>query len=102
MAMFGHRNDPHALERWNIINLVTPESELSSVSLSWAKQLASGPTVALRGIKKVANLAAREGIGGANAVQADVNESMWASADRNRGLAAFAATGPGSAVFQGD
>jgi enoyl-CoA hydratase/carnithine racemase len=102
MAMFGHRNDPHALERWNIINLVTPESELSSVSLSWAKQLASGPTVALRGIKKVVNLAAREGIGGANAVQADVNESMWASADRNRGLAASAATGPGSAVFQGD
>jgi enoyl-CoA hydratase/carnithine racemase len=102
MAMFGRRNDPRALERWNIINLVTPESELNSVSLSWAKQLAAGPTVALRGIKKVANLSAREGISGADAVQADVNESMWASADQKRGLTAFTVTGPGSAVFQGD
>ncbi|MGF6603810.1 enoyl-CoA hydratase/carnithine racemase [Paraburkholderia sp. GAS448] len=102
MAMIGRRNDPRALERWNIVNLVTPESELNPVSLSWAKQLASGPTVALRGIKTLANLAAREGISGADAVQADVNESMWASADQKRGLAAFGATGPGSAVFQGD
>ena len=39
---------------------------------------------------------------GADAVQADVNESMWASADQKRGLAAFGATGPGSAVFRGD
>lgn len=102
MAMFGRRNDPRALERWNVINLVVAESELNSVSLSWAKQLASGATVAFRAIKTVANLAAREGIAGADAVQADVNEMMWASADQERGLVAFAATGPASAVFQGD
>jgi enoyl-CoA hydratase/carnithine racemase len=102
MAMFGRRNDPRALERWNVINLVVPESELDSVALSWAKQLASGATVALRAIKKVANLAAREGIAGADAAQAIVNETIWTSADHERGLAAFATTGPASAVFQGD
>lgn len=102
MAMFGRRHDPAALERWGVVNLVTAESELSAVSMSWARQLASGPTVALRGIKSLANLSARHGIAGADAQQTDVSNMMWASADQKRGLAAFAKTGPGSAVFEGN
>ncbi|MFP3558796.1 enoyl-CoA hydratase/isomerase family protein [Paraburkholderia sp. SIMBA_049] len=102
MAMFGRRHDPAALERWGAINLVTAESELPSVSMSWARQLAAGPTVALGGIKKLANLSARRGIEGADAQQTEVNNMMWASADQKRGLQAFAKTGPGSAVFEGN
>lgn len=102
MAMFGRRHDPRALERWGVVNLVAAEAELPSVAISWARQLAAGATVALRGIKTVANLSARSGISAADARQEEVNTSMWNSADQARGLAAFAATGPGSAVFQGD
>jgi len=102
MAMFGRRHDPAALERWGVVNLVAAESELPAVSMSWARQLASGPTVALRGIKALANLSARHGIAGADARQTDVNNMMWASADQKRGLAAFVKTGPGSAVFEGN
>jgi enoyl-CoA hydratase/carnithine racemase len=102
LAMFGRRNDPVALERWGLINLVVAESELPNASMSWARQLAAGPTVALRGIKKLANLSARHGIAGADAQQTEINNSMWASEDSKRGLAAFMATGPGSAVFQGN
>ncbi|VTU16838.1 enoyl-CoA hydratase/isomerase family protein [Variovorax sp. RA8] len=102
MAMFGRRHDPRALERWGVVNLVAAEAELSGVSISWARQLAAGATVALRGIKTVANLSARSGISAADARQEEVNASMWNSADQARGLAAFAATGPGSAVFEGD
>ena len=101
MAMFSRRHDPVALERWGIINLVVPEAELATAAMSWARQLAAGPTVALRSIKTLANLAARHGIAGADARQVEMNDQMWASSDQKRGLAAFAATGPGSAVFEG-
>jgi enoyl-CoA hydratase/carnithine racemase len=99
--MFGRRQDPRALERWGIINLVAPESELPAVAMSWARQLAAGPTVAFGSIKKLANAAARRGIAGADAVQEEANARMWRSEDQARGLKAFAATGPGSAVFEG-
>lgn len=102
LAMFGRRQDPNALERWGVINLVTAESELAAVSLSWARQLAAGATVALRAIKTVANLSSQGGSGLADARQAEVNEMMWSSADQRRGLEAFVATGPGSAVFEGN
>jgi enoyl-CoA hydratase/carnithine racemase len=102
MAMFARRHDPAALERWGIINLVVAESELPAASLSWARQLAAGPTVALRGIKTLANLSARHGISGADARQVETNNTMWASNDQKRGLDAFLATGPGSAVFEGN
>ena len=70
--------------------------------MSWARQLAAGPTVALGGIKTLANLSARLGIEGADTQQTEVNNMMWASADQKRGLQAFAKTGPGSAVFEGN
>lgn len=102
LAMFGRRQDPRALERWGLINLVVAESELTKVSMSWARQLAAGPTVAFRSIKTVANTAARGGIAAADAVQERANAQMWDSQDQARGLAAFATTGPGSAVFEGN
>lgn len=102
LAMFGRRQDPRALERWGVINLVTAESELASVSLSWARQLAAGPTVAFRSIKTLANVAARRGLAAADAQQEEANAGMWRSEDQQRGLKAFAATGPGSAVFEGN
>ncbi len=102
LAMFGRRQDPKALERWGVINLVCPETELPVVSLSWARQLAAGPTVALRTIKTLANKAARQGVASADAVQEHANTTMWSSQDQERGLKAFATTGPGSAVFEGN
>jgi enoyl-CoA hydratase/carnithine racemase len=102
MAMFGRRHDPAALERWGIINLVVPEAQLATAALSWARQLAAGPTVALGAIKMLANLSARHGLAGADARQTEMNNKMWASNDQKRGLTAFAATGPGSAVFEGN
>ena len=64
--------------------------------------LPAGPTVALRGIKTLANLSARHGVNGADAQQVDTNNRMWASKDQKRGLSAFLATGPGTAVFEGN
>lgn len=103
LAMFGRRHGPQALERWGVINLVTPEQELAAVSLSWVRQLAAGPTVAYRGIKMLVDTAARDGVKAADARQHEANDWMWQSKDRERGLAAFAQTGrPATAAFEGN
>lgn len=102
IAMLGRRHTPEAFERWGIINLVVPEVELSSASMTWTRQLAAGPTAALKGIKLQANLAARGGIKAADERQVEINEMVWKAQDRERGFAAFFATGPASAVFKGN
>jgi len=102
IAMLGRRHTPEAFERWGIVNLVVPESDLSAVSMSWARQLAAGPTKVIKGIKMQANLEARGGIASADARQVEINDMIWKAKDRQRGAEAFFATGPATAVFQGD
>ncbi|WP_027582407.1 enoyl-CoA hydratase/isomerase family protein [Bradyrhizobium sp. Ai1a-2] len=102
IAMLGRRHTPEAFERWGIINLVVAESELASASMTWARQLAAGPTQVIKGIKMQANLEARGGIAAADARQVEINTMIWETKDRQRGADAFFATGPATAVFQGD
>jgi enoyl-CoA hydratase/carnithine racemase len=102
IAMLGRRHTPQAFERWGIINLVVPESELASASMTWARQLAAGPTQVIKGIKMQANLEARGGIGAADARQIEINDMIWKAKDRQRGADAFFTTGPATAVFEGD
>jgi enoyl-CoA hydratase/carnithine racemase len=102
VCMLGRRHTPEAFERWGIINLVVPEADLASASMTWARQLAAGPTAVIRGVKMQANLAARGGIQAADARQVEINDMIWKTADRQRGFDAFFATGPASAVFKGD
>jgi len=102
IAMLGRRHTPEAFERWGIINLVVPESELASASMTWARQLAAGPTQVIEGIKMQANLEARGGIASADARQVEINDMIWKTKDRQRGADAFFTTGPATAAFQGD
>ena len=102
IAMLGRRHTPQAFERWGIINLVVPESELSSASMTWTRQLAAGPTQVIKGVKMQANLQARGGIAAADARQIEINDMIWKANDRQRGFDAFFSTGPATAVFEGD
>ena len=102
IAMFGRRHDPAALERWGIVNLVVADDELASASLSWAKQLAAGPTVSYGAIKTLAATAASDGVKAADAIQDEAVKAVWASSDLETGMAAFAETGPGTAIFLGE
>lgn len=102
IVFLGRRHTPQAFERWGIVNLVVPEAELAGAALTWARQLAAGPTKVLAGAKRLADLAARGGVAAADAEQVAVNAAIWGTADRARGFDAFAATGPGTAVFEGD
>ncbi len=82
------------LSAGGIINQVVPESELASASMTWARQLAAGPTQVIKGIKMQANLEARGGIASADARQVEINDMIWKAKDRQRGADAFFATGP--------
>ena len=102
IAMLGRRYSPDVLERWGVINLVTSDEELNSASLSLAQQLASGPTLALSAIKRIARIASTDGVRAADLALADELAPMWASQDVKRGMRAMHETGPGTAVFEGD
>jgi enoyl-CoA hydratase/carnithine racemase len=102
MAMLGRRYRPDVLERWGVVNLVVPDGELPAASLSLARQLAAGPTVALGAIKRLARIAATDGVRAADEALTGELAPMWASNDVRRGLEAMARTGPGTAVFEGD
>ena len=67
IAMLGRRYDPNTLEKWGVINLVVDDATLHEASIALAQQVANGPTVALKEIKRIANLTARSGI-----AQADI------------------------------
>lgn len=102
IAMIGRRYSPEAFERWGIINHVVPEAELPEASMSFARQLAAGPTTILKSIKRQANLSAQGGVGAADKAQIEINLDIWETKDRLRGIDAFFKTGPGTAVFEGD
>ena len=87
--MLGRRHTPEAFERWGIINLVVPEAELPSASMTLARQLAAGPTAIIKGIKMQANLASRGGVDAADKRQIEINNMIWKAADRERGFEAF-------------
>lgn len=102
ITMLGRRYRPEVLERWGIINLVVADDELAAASLSLARQLAAGPTIALGSIKRLARIASTSGVRAADQALTAELAPMWASNDVQRGLAALATTGPGSAVFEGN
>jgi enoyl-CoA hydratase/carnithine racemase len=102
IALIGRRHTPEAFERWGIINHVVPEAELQTAAMSFARQLAAGPTKVLHGIKQQANLAANGGVRSADLEQINLNNTIWQTADRERGFAAFFSTGPATAEFHGD
>lgn len=101
MSMLGRRYDAATLERWGLINLVVADEALETATLAIAEELARGPTVAHAATKKLAHLAANEGIVAADLAMADIQAPIWASEDLKTGLTSFRQNGPGLAKFQG-
>lgn len=101
IAMFGRRHDPELLERWGIVNVVVADEESESAAMSWAQQLAAGPTIAYGAIKRLAAITVDQGVQAAYKAQDDAAQSVWQSEYLQSGLEAFAESGPGTAIFQG-
>ncbi len=86
MCMFGRRYDAKTLESWGVINLVAPETQLLDIASSFAKQLSNGPTVALKEIKILANIAAKHGIKKADEKIPQSIEKVLNSYDSKEGI----------------
>jgi len=83
--------------------LVGGGTEIARRGMSWARTLAAGPTVALRGIKTVANLVRAVVDRRADAHQNEVNNMMWACGiQKERDREAFAKARSGLGYFRGD
>ena len=102
IVLLARRHDAATLERWNVINRVVPDSELEAVTMSVAREIAAGPTVAHAATKRLASLYSNNGMRAADEGMADIADAIYRTADLQRGLDAFATTGPGSAVFEGN
>jgi enoyl-CoA hydratase/carnithine racemase len=101
MSMLGRRHDAETLERWNIINRVVDDEHLDEASLALAQELGQGPTLAHRITKRLANLAAADGVAAADAVMEEWQKPLWASEDLKIGMESLAKNGPGLAKFEG-
>jgi enoyl-CoA hydratase/carnithine racemase len=101
MAMLGRRYDARTLERWGLINRVVPDEQLEATTLTLARELAHGPTVAHAATKALVSVTVNEGVAAADEAMAELQLPIWRSEDLKTGLASYKANGPGMARFQG-
>jgi enoyl-CoA hydratase/carnithine racemase len=101
MTMLGRRFDARTLERWNLINRVVPDADLWDVTITLARELANGPTVAINSVKRLISIAEREGVGVADDRMIEVQADVWRSQDLKDGIDSLTAKGPGFARFEG-
>ena len=100
MCMFGRRYDAKTLENWGAINLVVPETQLLDISISFARQLSNGPTLALKEIKALANYAAKYGVKKADEKSKPSIKKVLNSSDAKEGIL-FLAGNKQSIIFKG-
>ncbi len=101
MSMLGRRYDAATLERWGLVNLVVDDDKLDIATKTVAQEFAHGPTVAHAATKRLAHIAANQGVRAADEAMADIQKPIWASEDVKSGLDSFMKYGPGSAKFAG-
>ena len=101
MAMLGRRYDAETLERWNIINRVVPDEQLESATMSIAQELAHGPTVCHTATKKLAAIAANDGVAAADRAMPEIQRAVFQSQDFHTGVSSYRQNGLGKARFEG-
>lgn len=101
MAMLGRRYDARTMERWNVINKVVQDEQLDAATMTLARELAGGPTVAHAATKALVTRALNDGVGAADEAMTELQQPVFRSADFTTGVASFKQSGPGMARFEG-
>jgi enoyl-CoA hydratase len=101
LVMSGGLYEAAALERWNVVNRVLPDSELGDKARRFAERLAAGPTKAHAATKAVVRAQLGEGVYGADARTPDIAAGLFETEDLKRAVKSFLAEGPGKASFEG-
>jgi enoyl-CoA hydratase/carnithine racemase len=101
LVMSGRLYDAATLERWNVVNRVLPDADLEEKTLSFARHLATGPTLAHGATKRVVRAFLEHGVRGADERTADIGAPLFGSEDLEAAVRSFLEEGPGKATFQG-
>jgi enoyl-CoA hydratase/carnithine racemase len=97
----GGMFDAAALERWNVVNRVVPDDDLTEKGMRFAHRLADGPTQAHAATKRVVRAYLRGGIDEADRITAEQFAGLFATQDLQGAVKSFLAEGPGKATFEG-
>ena len=101
LVMSGGLYGAATLERWNVVNRVLPDEELSAKALRFAERLAAGPTLANAATKRMVRAFLEEGVRGADARVGEIAAPLFATEDLQRAVRSFLEEGPGKATFEG-
>jgi enoyl-CoA hydratase/carnithine racemase len=101
MAMLGRRYDSRTLERWNVINRVVQDEQLDAATMTLARELACGPTVAHAATKALVSRAVSDGVRAADEAMSELQRPIFRSEDFATGVGSFKRSGPGMARFEG-
>jgi enoyl-CoA hydratase/carnithine racemase len=101
MAMLGRRYDARTMERWGVINRVVADEKLTAATMTLARELAAGPTVAHAATKALVSVAVNQGVHAADEAMADLQKSIFLSNDFHAGVESYKQDRPGMAHFRG-
>ncbi len=101
-VMTGRLYDAATLERWNVVNRVLADAEIAEKAMTFARELAAGPTVAHGMTKKIVRAYLDGGIERADEVTPGVFAELFETEDLKRAVESFLSEGPGKFQdFQG-
>jgi enoyl-CoA hydratase/carnithine racemase len=86
---------------WGVLNRVVAADDLLEKARSFARQLATGPTLAHAATKRMIRLTVDEGVDAADAALPADGAKVMASEDLQNGARTLLEKGPGNAAFTG-
>jgi enoyl-CoA hydratase len=87
---------------WGVVNRVVAASDLHEKAESFARQLATGPTLAHAATKRMIRVTVDEGLNAADAALPEEGAKVMASDDLQNGARTLLEKGPGHATFVGE
>ncbi|MEX0621039.1 MAG: enoyl-CoA hydratase/isomerase family protein [Solirubrobacterales bacterium] len=101
LVMTGDLFDASTLERWNVVNEVLPDDQLSERAESLSRRLAEGPTLAHAMTKRILRAYVEGGVPAADRVTRRDAADLFATEDLTGAVQTFLEKGPGQARFYG-
>ncbi|MFL5871258.1 MAG: enoyl-CoA hydratase/isomerase family protein [Solirubrobacterales bacterium] len=100
-VMTGGLYDAPTLERWGVINRVVEDGTVHEKGMRFAQRLASGPTKAHAGTKRIVRAFSDGGVERADQVTPKQFAELFRTEDLQNAVRSFLAEGPGKAEFEG-
>lgn len=100
--VFGARlHEAAKLERWNVVNRVLADAELTEKGMAYARELAAGPTRAHGMTKRIVAAVDDAGVAAADEITAEEFAALFETEDLRNAVRSFLAEGPGKASYEG-